>query len=153
MLIILLSSFACVVSVFFIYLTTGSFVAGLLSTLFLALVLITNCISHKGMKKMKEQETFAARNNLIKGCLWDKALLASFMVMAPLYFVHLLPLFIPVTSVYVWMIMQIPLLALDLIHIISVGQSYKDITGIKYPIYIVHGCTFLFLSVINLLFY
>ena len=148
----LLPLFSFVISAAFIYTVTGSLASGLLATLFLALILLTHCLSHHGMKRMKELEIFAVRNDLPRGYLWDRALVASFMVLSPLYFVHLLPLFIPVSSIYVWMILQLPLLIFDLIHIITLGESYRDITGIRFPIYAAHGCAFLFLSIVNLIF-
>ena len=148
---ILLPVFAFAVSICSLYFMTASFLASFITTLFITLFLLSLLLCDKGMKKMKELESYSVRNGLPKKSMCGKAILASTMVFSPLYFAHLLPIFIPLGSFYVWMVIQFPLLVFDTLYIITLGEAYRDITGIKYPVYVINGSIFLFLSVFNLI--
>ena len=137
--------------VFFLYYMTKSIFVGIIVALILVLYGISIDMCQKGMDDMKEAEAYAVHNKLSRGSLCGKSLLYSTKVLLPFYFMYMLPAFIPLPSFYGWVMVQFAFIILAPLHFQTVGEAYRDITGLRYPFYIFHSILLVLMTVLSLI--
>ena len=148
---LILSVWATGLIVLFLYYMTKSLLAAILVALFCLSYGISMDICQKGMENMKEAEAYAVRNKLTRGALCGRSLLYSAKVLLPFYFLYMLPAFIPLPSLYGWAMVQFAFIIFAPFHFQTVGEAYRDITGLKYPFWIAQAVIMILLTVISII--
>ena len=132
-----------------LYLMTGSLLVAILVAAIFVLFGICAELCQRGMDKMLGDEIYATKNGLPKGAMRGKALLHASMVLSPIYFLYMLPSFIPIPSVYAWAMVQFGFIIFAPLHLQTVGAAYRDITCTKKPFWIAQSVIFLLLTVLS----
>jgi len=147
----LLSGWLTALLALFIYLITKSLLAGILVAIFFVIYGVCMDLCQKGIHKMTEDEIYVTRNRLPRGALKGRALLHAVMALSPFYLLYMVPSFIPLPSFSAWAMVQFGFIILAPLHFHTVGESYRDVTGIRHPFWIAQAVILCSLTVISLI--